>query len=92
MALRPTSWPLATQPPATPQTGSAGNARAAAQRAFFEALKSQGVSTPAPSAQPAAVQAHPAPRAGRAPDLTIQMPEDPPQKILRPGSIIDIRV
>jgi hypothetical protein len=36
----------------------------------------------------------PAPRAApvRAPDLKIQMPQAAPEKILRPGSIIDIRV
>jgi hypothetical protein len=89
--IRPPSWPVATTT-GTPAS-RAGAARTAAQRAFFDAaLRGQGVNPQAPARETTTVQAQPAPRAARAPDLTIQMPDDKPQKILRPGSIIDIRV
>jgi hypothetical protein len=63
--------------PAAPQRT---DARSAAQRAFF-ALAS-GAQTDEPEARPAA----------RKPDLKIDIPTEPPQKILRPGSLVDIRV
>ena len=80
--IRPPSWPLVPQAPTAPKT----DPRAAAQRAFFQAALT-GQAVAAPTAQPEAPV-----RAQRKPDLTIQMPEEPPQEFLRPGSIIDIRV
>jgi hypothetical protein len=90
--IRPPAWPVAATPSA-PQgaAGPAAAARTAAQKAFFDAAL-RGVAPQAPARETTTVQAQPAPRAARAPDLTIQLPEEPPQKILRPGSIIDIRV
>ena len=76
--IRPSNWPAL---PAAPQRA---DPRTAAQRAFFEIALGHA----APEARPEA-----APRApSAAADLRIQLPSEPPQKILRPGSIIDIRV
>lgn len=78
--VRPVAWPAAAQPaqPASP-------ARSAAQRAFFEqALGRAGA--PAPQA---AVQPSPAQPAAPA---RMRIPDAPPEKILRPGSLIDIKV
>ncbi len=74
--IRAPQWP-AVRPPPTPAAKS--DARAEAQRAFFQAAMAGKLHEPAPAAQ-------------RAPDLRIQMPQAQPEKILRPGSIIDIRV
>ncbi|MBS0411582.1 MAG: hypothetical protein JSR86_16820 [Proteobacteria bacterium] len=96
--IRPPNWPVAGAGGAlVPQKGT-GTQRAEAQRAFFQAaLSAQGVSAPQPPPAPVAAQAAASrPTDARAPDLTIKMPEPPtdeePRKILRPGSIIDIRV
>ncbi len=88
--IRPPNWPVSDGRALVPQKGT-GSARAEAQRAFFQAaLTAQGLAAPAAKPAPAApAQAAPRPRA---PDLTIQMPDEEPRKILRPGSIIDIRV
>lgn len=78
--IRPTSW----QPPAAP-TASPG--RTAAQKAFFDAAMGRAGATPAPVAAPAPVTP--------TPQRTVQtasLPEEPPKKILRPGSLIDIRI
>ena len=91
--IRPPNWPVSDGRALVPQKGT-GSARAEAQRAFFQAaLTTQGVAAPAAKPTPAAAAqtAQPASRP-RAPDLTIQMPDEEPRKILRPGSIIDIRV
>lgn len=79
-SIRPTV-PPASQPGATP----AGPVRTAAQRAFFEAALGKAAAAPAPSA-PAAPAATPV-EARAAP-----APSEPPRKILRPGSLLDIRV
>jgi hypothetical protein len=90
--IRPPNWPAAPNGALVPQKGTS-SARAEAQRAFFQAaLSSQGVVAPTAKPAPQATDtAQAAPRA-RAPDLTIKMPDEEPRKILRPGSIIDIRV
>lgn len=92
-AVRPPVWPAAT-PPAS---GGAGNARAAAQRAFFEAALGKA-SAPQAQAQPTPVQAPVVraetriqPAAQRVQSTFVQ-PTEQPQKILRPGSLLDIKV
>ena len=91
--IRPPAWPVVANPT---RESPKSDARTAAQRAFFQAALAnqtgapaapQPVRTPVQTPAPAAAPA----RTAKAPDLTIQMPEEP-QKILRPGSIIDIRV
>jgi hypothetical protein len=60
----------------------------AAQRAFFQAAMGQPAAVaapPAPAAPRAAVHAQPV---NRIPDPNAE----PPQRILRPGSLLDIRV
>jgi len=90
--VRPPVWPAVT-PPAS---GGAGNARTAAQRAFFEAALGKAG---APTAQPQATQAPavrvetaPQPAAQRVRNEFFQTPTEQPQKILRPGSLLDIKV
>ncbi len=92
-AVRPPVWPTAT-PPAP---GGAGNARSAAQRAFFEAALGKA-SAPQAQPQPAPAQApviraetRPQPAAQRVQSSFVQ-PTEQPQKILRPGSLLDIKV
>jgi hypothetical protein len=87
--VRPPVWPPVT-PPAS---GGAGNARTAAQRAFFEAALGktaapQGRPTPAPAVRAETV---PQPAAQRVRTEFVQ-PTEQPQKILRPGSLLDIKV
>lgn len=90
-AVRPPVWPTAT-PPAS---GGAGNARAAAQKAFFE----QALTKAAPvQAQPTPVQAAVVraetriePAAQRVQSTFVQ-PTEQPRTILRPGSLLDIKV
>lgn len=71
---------------ATPSQGPGMDAaKLAAQKAFFAAATGQA---PAPAA---AAPSEPAPRAAtvqRVPDASAE----PPRKILRPGSLLDIRV
>jgi hypothetical protein len=100
--IRPPNWPAAGAPGSNapsralvPQQGT-GSARAEAQRAFFQAaLTGQGVEAPRAAQAPVVAQAaaSSANQSGRrAPDLTIDLPEEKPEKLLRPGSIIDIWV
>ena len=67
-------------------------AKVAAQRAFFDAALGK-----APAAAP--TQAAPQPsaptavsRSAAAPSLAPQASAEPPQKILRPGSLLDIKI
>ena len=78
--IRPTSWQPAPAPTATP-------ARTAAQKAFFDAAMGRAGVTAAPVPAPAPVT--PAPQRTV---QTVALPEDPPKKIPRPGSLLDIRV
>ena len=77
------------QAASTPQTGGADSARLAAQKAFFEAAlgRSNGpaapVAPPAPVAQPLRQDFRASPQ---------QMAEATPQRILRPGSLLNIVV
>jgi hypothetical protein len=77
--LPPGAQPGQVQRPVDP-------ARAAAQRAFFEAALGKASAPVASAASPPPPQAH-AP-VQRTPDATAAKPE----KILRPGSLLDIRV
>ena len=79
--VRPTNLPQPAAPNARAQSPAS-----AGQRAFFEAALGK--------AQAPAVQARPAPPAVYAQPVQ-RIPEpaaEPPQKILRPGSLLDIRV
>lgn len=73
-------------PPAQPQPQRLDEGRLAAQRAFFEQAFGKATAPAAPQ-PPAATQA--AAPAQRVPATT---GGDPPAKILRPGSLLDIRV
>jgi hypothetical protein len=74
------------QAASTPQTGGADSARLAAQKAFFEAAMGR----PAAPVQAAAPVAQPARQDFRASPQTIA--EAAPQRILRPGSLLNIVV
>lgn len=81
--IRPNVFPQ--QPPLGGQRDDP--ARLAAQRAFFQAAMGQAqapVQTAAPTAAP-----QPAQTVNRVADVS---PSEAPQKILRPGSLLDIRV
>lgn len=95
----------AATPSTAPQakTGGAGDARQAAQRAFFQAALAK-TGAPAPQAPTRAIQppaaraaADPA-AAGRAVQPTVTRLKDEtteppaPGRILRPGSLVDIKV
>ena len=88
---------MAVQPPrpgVTPQlparTTPANGARSAAQKAFFDAAlaKTNAPAAPAPTATVQA--AAPKPGVTRLRAETIQA--EPPSRILRPGSLLDIKV
>lgn len=86
--IRPPIFPT-NQPAAQAQAP----ARGMAQRAFFAAA----TTTPAAAAQPqprAAAQAAAQPQAAAKPvhRIPLNLPAEPPEKILRPGSFLDIRV
>ena len=90
MALTPISGRPA-QPPATQP--AAGDARTAAQRAFFQAAlaKAGAPAAPAQTTAPAPVQSRAVqPAVTRVQDETAIPPR--PSRILRPGSLLDIKV
>jgi hypothetical protein len=78
------------QAASTPQTGGADSARLAAQKAFFEAAMGR-TATAAPVRAPEPVSA-PARQDFRASAQTMAATEAAPQKILRPGSLLNIVV
>lgn len=88
--IRPNAAPLLPQG-LSPTGPSQDAGKLAAQKAFFAMVSGQGQAAPAAAAQPAALQtvaaqaAQPIIRAGVA-------PPEVPQKIPRPGSLLDIRV
>lgn len=93
--VRPSVWPQAGAPSSGAQR-PADPAKLAAQRAFFEAALGR-----APAAQPTAPaqpttparMAEPAPPVQHAtPVRPIQVDDDQPRKILRPGSLLNILV
>jgi hypothetical protein len=84
--IRPPIFPTTQQP-----VQAQPSARGAAQRAFFAAA----TGAPAVAAQPrAAAQSQAQPQATAKPvhRMPTSLPAEPPEKILRPGSILDIRV
>jgi len=84
--IRPNLYPQ-TQP--RPQEHDAG--KAAAQRAFFDALSQ--ARAPTQTAAPTATAAAPSASASAPVQRTAAAaPTEQPQKILRPGSLFDIRV
>lgn len=82
--IRPNLYPQTQQRPQAQDTG-----KLAAQRAFFDALAQ--ARAPTQAAAPAAATAAPAPQAAPVQRMTTT-PTEQPQKILRPGSLFDIRV
>lgn len=89
--VRPNVW--ASVPP--PAQGGQGAAKTAAQRAFFDAALGKATAAPQAQAQAASVKAPPV-QAQAAPAPVQRMPAaqptEPPTRILRPGSLLDIRV
>ena len=86
------------QNPSLQQGGVRQDARSAAQRAFFQAAMGQPAATPAsqpqvqPQAQPQRVAATPQTSAQPIGRIPTNLPADPPTRILRPGSLLDIKV
>ena len=90
--IRPNPLPAAAPQPAA-QGQSLDSARQAAQRAFFAAALGQAPApaTPLQAATKAAAQ----PVAETRPAPVPRMPDpaaEPPTRVLRPGSLLDIRV
>ncbi len=79
-----------TRPPATPAAPSPGKAETvkAAQRAFFDAALAK---TAAPPTAPVAVRAQPV-TAASVPSLQAPAPTAPPGRLLRPGSLVDVKI
>lgn len=82
--IRPNLYPQTQQRPQ-----SQDSARLAQQRAFFNAAMGQPQAPAQATAPTVAPTASGAPAATR---RTGSMPSEQPQKILRPGSLIDIRI
>lgn len=72
-----------------PQTSPADAARLAAQKAFFDAALGRA---PAPTAPSAAAQVQAAPVNRQPTTSQIQAAQAEPTRLLRPGSLLDIRV
>lgn len=88
--IRPNAYPPQTAP--TTVAGQAADAaRAAAQKAFFDAAMGRAAAPTAPQAPqaPQATAFNPVARPQVQPAAT---GGEPPAKILRPGSLLDIRV
>lgn len=83
--------PPGGQLPATrPQNAARSEAIRAAQKAFFDAAMNQA---PAPAVAPVRAQARPAAVQSAAPVQTAAAPStEQPQRYLRPGSRLDIKV
>jgi hypothetical protein len=81
--IRPNPYPV--QPAANP---AADAARQAAQKAFFAAAMGRTVAPAAPQAPALTPAPAPVQRAEIRPDPTAEVPA----KVLRPGSLLDIRV
>lgn len=96
--IRPSLLP--PEPTARPQVSSgagqgADAARAAAQKAFFDAAMGRAAAPAAPRAADASQAVGFTPAAmppARAELRPAALPQDPPLRILRPGSLLDIRV
>ena len=88
--IRPSSWP--NLPAAPARGGGTGDARSAAQRAFFEQALGRTAAPPTTALTTVVAETSTPVNERRAPDLHIKMPDAPPTKILRPGSLLDIKV
>jgi hypothetical protein len=89
--IRPSAFP----PPSSPTTvaGQAADvARTAAQKAFFDAAMGRSGAPAAPAAAPAPQASAFTPAAFQRPEIRPQAQAEAPAKILRPGSLLDIRV
>jgi hypothetical protein len=91
--IRPNVFPA---PPASTSVAGAGAdaARLAAQKAFFAAALGQAAAPAAPpaTAAPRASFFAPAPAAAARPEIRPDPSAEAPAKLLRPGSLLDIRV
>ena len=88
LPIRPSPVPL---PAATGQVREGAGARAA-QRAFFEAALGK-VEAPAATAPVRAAVATPPRPQPQAPQVNrIAIPDEPPTRLMRPGSFVDIKV
>ena len=87
--IRPSALNVTSNLPAAPRGSAKAEAVRAAQAAFFQAALQQA---PAP-ARPAAVAAAPsaAPR-GATGRVSFDAQAEPPTRILRPGSLVDLKV
>ncbi len=86
--IRPNAY--AVQPPANPAPNQVSDAaRVAAQRAFFDAAMGRAN---APAAKPAAAAFTPPPAPVQRAQIMPDPAAEPPAKVLRPGSLLDIRV
>jgi hypothetical protein len=86
--IRPTGLPAVPQRPVSTQ--GAGGSRAAA---FFQAAVGDAAAAARPAAPPIAVQLQTQAQPQRqAPARPFVQPTEPPQKVLRPGSLLNILV
>lgn len=78
--IRPTHWQPAPAAPTSP-------GRSAAQKAFFAAAmgRAGALAAPVPAAAPVTPPV-------QRPLQASALPEEAPKKVLRPGSLVDIRV
>jgi hypothetical protein len=94
--IRPFNPPVVTpqQPTSAPVRVRGAAEAKAAQRAFFQ--QALGDATPvraAPATAPvAATQAAQPARAAQAAGVVRPIPEEPPARVMRPGSFVDIKV
>jgi hypothetical protein len=92
--VRPNVW--ANVPPPAQGSGQ-GAAKSAAQRAFFDAALGKAAGAAPAQAQTAAANVAPLQTQAQAAPQPVQrmppaQPAEPPTRILRPGSLLDIRV
>jgi hypothetical protein len=91
--IRPFNPPVVTPQP-TPPTGAParGTAEAkAAQRAFFQQALGDATPVRAPPATTPVSHAHAA-QPARPAGVVRPIPEEPPARVMRPGSFVDIKV
>ncbi len=88
--VRPAGWPTVPSKPASaPTTGPAAQTRAA----FFQsALGDAGAARPAAAPSTVQMQTMAQPQQRPAPQKPFVQPDAQPQKILRPGSLLNIVV
>jgi len=90
LAIIPSLSRAAPQPSTpAPAPAPAASARAAAQRAFFEAALAKTQAAPATAVS---ARAAPQPPLRTAAPIHADIPAEPPSRLARPGSIVDIKV